>query len=1443
MIIFEKCKKLIFIAFPLFIFLSGGLLVKNNLPKIVEIILKIAVGPTISSQEIKFPKFGEIDITEVTLSKNDKILVKAPKIKIRYDKESLKAFRLKEINVQNPFVHIDRKNTNINIVEVFSNGKESSSNKKAGTGVPIDIITVKDAKLLFTDNTYSREIKQELDSVDGYVAFDRVKGIDLEFKGNQGKELYEYRLDNLNEPLNMNIVLKNVEVKPELIQYGYDDKELSEATGIFNMDLTISTSGLNGNAELLEGTVQYNSLLQTVKDINGKINFDKNGIVVDFKYELNKVPGKFNVFYSEESGVKVNFKFKDLPYLVAKDYKLLGDLNLPLNEVKFKNMDVELTYKKDSGFKAEVLYEAYPLLKPKVNLENLNGKVEFKDGVLVLSGDKLNVIFLGVDYKKELTYKIDLDLKEDDLKFKVESNFIDFDGDYQKTDKMINLYQDSKKAMSYDLKNNNLNFINLKGKEIISDYNFQIEASEKDKVINIEEIAMINPKNQKVFQLKGTFNREDYKYNLKIHTKNLKENELFGEKKVEIKLDFIGEISGEKEKFILRGKINDFKIQNEDMLINSYANLSIINDKSFQGEIDGELRELKYKNYKIEGVKVNSNYSNGKLELTDIRNDFFKLLGEIDITERYVDLTYYVDGLKNSEFENTPLNIKFDDVEGKIEGYFENIEALISVKKASIEMPNKELVLLSGDINYKENLISIKDFKINKSLATVDYNIKDKSGKFILNILEENLAKYYNFKSLKYRTLSRIYGKIEKDNIEAKIGINIDRAYLNGKPIPNILSNLTYKKDSLENILKIDNLDLLNLHGKKLLFSNGLVNLKDNTLEFNIPNQNVTLKDFEDMIDTKDMDGSIKIESNVSGELKNLKYSLKLFDGNYIIKGFEFEKISLELIGDKDKLNINEVLAYYQKNEIRGEGDYTLSSKQYDFNIYSKNIDLSFLNAILPKEVINDLSGIANIDVKLSSLLKNNSGYVDLIDFNANLPKALIDLKKLNMILKIDNKRLTVNSLVGILNKGEIKGKGYLKLPSLEEISADDEFYKSLNYDFNLTLKNFIYELKDYFRIDLSTDLIYSENKISGNVILNNGEITGILKEDKGLILTVLNFIIDKTRSVIGSSKKLGEDFEIKGKLDETPEFDVRFMIKDGIDINILDISTFAQDVRGTLQGRFDLFGKNDNITAIGELEIQKGKFVLGNEDFVVTRALVLTDKRNGNVTDFNPSLIFDVSSLTSGGNVEISLQGELNSLRLNITTKQGSESSSLKNLFEGNGTGSDKNIVAMLFKTLIDSQISSTLLRPISKTIKNTFHISKFRIVSDVFNQEVLANSDDPKAQDPNAFSFGAYLEAENPIYKDKYFWILKLGIIDGSKYDLGESSTENGSNEVSNSVNQFDFKAERRYKSGWSYGVGVSRLNETNMIDEKKEGNLNYYVDFKFERKYNNIKDIFSK
>lgn len=1440
--IFEKYKKLIIISLSIFIFLSGGLLIKYNLPKVVEIILKTAVGPTISSQEIKFPKFGEIDITDMVLSKGDDVIVKAPKVVIIYSKESLKNFRLKEINVEKPWVHIERKGESVNIVDAFSSGTKGESTAKAGTAVPIDIITVKDGELLFRDTTYSREIKQELNNVNGYVSFNKITGIDLEFKGERQKEKYEYRFNNLNEPLDMNIVLKNIVVKPELIQYGYDDKEISGATGLFDMNLTIATSGLTGDAELKNGTVTYDGLNSKVENVNGKIDFRKDKIDVNFTYLLENNPGTFGVFYSEKSGVKVDFKFKDLPYSVAKSYKLLGDLDLPLDNLKFKNIDVQLFYEKSQGFKAEILYNGYPFVSSRVEISNLNGKVLFKDGILTLSGNSLNILASGLEYKKDLTYEVALDLNGEDLKFDVISNFINLNGEYKKKEEVLNLYQDKKLVMSYNLKTQTLELLDLAGSNLLNNYDFFLKAQEKDKVINFEEISMINKDGQMVLQVVGELNRENLKYKFKIYTKNLREKSLFSNLNLDTKLDFIGEIAGERDKFILRGVVNDLKIENKDILLDAYANISMINDNGIQANIQGELREGKYKKIKVQGIKIDSTFDNGKLTISDIRNGIFKVQGEVDILEKKLDLNYHITGLKSSEFEKSSVVLLLENVYGSISGTFGEFQADAQVKEAYLEMPNKALLSMNGYILYKDNTISTEKFKLNQSLASGKYNLKEKDGKFILNILEENLSKYYNFKALKYRVLSRVEGQISDGVIEVSAGVNIDRVYLNGDILPNLTSTLKYLKNDKENILYIDNLDIFSLEGKRVLFSKGSVNLIEKKIEYNIPKQTLHLIDFQGVINVKDMSGSIGIESEVKGYLDNPQYNLKLYDGEYEIKGFNFDDISLELAGNKEILKINEILAYYEKNMIKGKGEYIISNQEYNFNIFSKNIDLSFLNAILSKDNLKDISGTANIDVQLSSNLKENSGYIDLIDFNATLPKALLNLNNLNMILKIDNERLTVNSLEGKLNNGEIKGKGYLKLPSLDEIKADDEFYKNLDYAFNITLKNMIYQLKDYFKIDLSTDLVYSENKVSGNVIINTGEITGILKEDKGLILTILNFIIDKTRAIIGESKRLGKDFEIKSGLNETPEFNIGVMIRDGININIPDISTFAQDVRGVLLGRFNIVGKNEKIGVVGELEIQKGSFVLGSEDFTVTRALLLADKKNGLISDFNPNLIFDVSSLTANGNVEISLQGELNSLRLNIVTNQGNESSSLKNLFDGSGEGNDKNVVALLFKTIIDSQISSTLLRPISRTIQNVFHISKFRIVSDVFNQEVLDNSDDPKTQDPNVFGFGAYLEAENPIYKDKYFWILKLGIIDGMKYDIGGSDSESQSNEFSNSVNQLDFKVERRYKSGWSYGVGVAKLNDANMIDEKKKGKLNYYVDFKFERKYNSIKDIFS-
>ncbi len=109
------------------------------------------------------------------------------------------------------------------------------------------------------------------------------------------------------------------------------------------------------------------------------------------------------------------------------------------------------------------------------------------------------------------------------------------------------------------------------------------------------------------------------------------------------------------------------------------------------------------------------------------------------------------------------------------------------------------------------------------------------------------------------------------------------------------------------------------------------------------------------------------------------------------------------------------------------------------------------------------------------------------------------------------------------------------------------------------------------------------------------------------------------------------------------------------------------------------------------------------------------------------------------------------------------------------------------------------------------------------------------------SVFGLGAYLEAENPIYKDEYFWVFKMGIIDGDKFTIGGTGSENQDIVGPTTANQLDFRVERRFKSGWSYGVGTAKLNGSNRIEENKKGKFNYYVDFKFERKYYDLMEIF--
>ena len=129
--------------------------------------------------------------------------------------------------------------------------------------------------------------------------------------------------------------------------------------------------------------------------------------------------------------------------------------------------------------------------------------------------------------------------------------------------------------------------------------------------------------------------------------------------------------------------------------------------------------------------------------------------------------------------------------------------------------------------------------------------------------------------------------------------------------------------------------------------------------------------------------------------------------------------------------------------------------------------------------------------------------------------------------------------------------------------------------------------------------------------------------------------------------------------------------------------------------------------------------------------------------------------------------------------------------------------------------------------------NISKFRIKSNILTSE----NQNPNAED-NRLRLGAVIEAEDNIYKDKLYWVARGTL-------LGDDNAENNNERNSGAFEEYDFSVEYRFKPGQSIGIGAGKLprKAKTKADENSKNSINYHIDFKFEKKYDTLLDIFRK
>jgi hypothetical protein len=1454
--------------------------VKDNFDEIVDITLNLLLAD-ISHTKSDLSKFGVIILDDAVLKDENGItILYTPKLTLTYSiRDILRGKVISELNAKDPYLYIALdKNRDVNIVDIFSSG--DSGGPKAGVNVPIDIITVSNARLLYQDNYYEKPINMFVENVDGYVSFDKEHGIDLRFYNTTGNKRVEYFFTNYEKAYSMDIKLKNWDIDQDVMQYAYVDEYTNYLGGTADLDLTVASDGLFGTAYLSNARFKTSAYDGIATNIHGGVEFLKDRIKLRLDGKMDKKDMTFSLEYQPE-GVEMNITSSDLGMeelekvtmlddKLKKKIKNLGDFNISYLRLKF-NFDSEFNLTLDNylrpdtfhikGAKVEELKGSIVITEDEVRLKDIRFFFDYKGNksYTLLNGDyEKNVIDLDFSL---INKKIPLNLKslKGNLKYNLEKEKIDYTldspilkigGNIDFTNELFEISSVGTEDVEveyggevystkndidivYNYKNDQLIYgvgnVEIKNKNT-SEYLRLNFTSDRSKLI-FNEIDLLYKELK--LDSNGYLDTKDLSYNFKYKGKNLKIENFFSETNLTTGIDLQGELKGKKSSYSLitdlkgkKGYYGDdldessYKINYEDLS----GRLRIVDNEEFSIDYDGYLGKISMGEFNFEGIKLNLDYRNNILRVLEARNNILTIEGDYNIINETIGFTYKINGIKENKvplLEKNNLKMNLADVEGKLHGTLDDFKTEFRSKDAWIQYKDLPKMYLKGEIHYLDERLYFKGFKVDENNISGYYGIKEEDFRLKVNLLENNLSEYYGDVNLKYRLTGEIVLWGTPNYISGIFQTYADNIYLRGNKLPNIKMVSTYKGGELNKLGKSGHIDINDIriyseNGAKLLGGNGWIDLEKERLSFKI-HDSLEISDLSLYLKLEDVEGEVKSQIDIEGPFNDLKYEIKLNSELITIEENELDDLKIAIQGDLNEVNLEELSLSYHGNKLISSGHLDFNSSNYKLDIESNEIDLSFLNAFSFSKNINQIKGIATIDIELNSI--NSYGEFRIKDFSAEIPKYEISVDKVNTKVVLEEKKIEIKYFDGKINNGKIKLMGYLTIPSYDELKKEKEKILNLDYRLSLVLDNVDYSYKDIIKIVLSSDAIFTNNEITGDFIINSGEILGIPEIDNEEISSIASQI--KEKEVVKKSKELGSKFEIKStEKQQSPisiDIDLKTELPIKLKIESLDYTSIVKDIYGDLSINGDLKVKNDELSYNGLINIDDGSVKLNNNLFYLSIANAKFIKKENDSLDLHPLVNINANSTIANEEVYINIDGEYPNLEIQMSSGSGLTPDEIGSLLAFHNV-SDESNSNVLAKDAIDSQLSGKLFSPISGEIANVLKIEKFQISSDLVAYEYEGGV----YKDTGTLGLGASVEAENPIYK-KLYWKAK-GRWGTSKY-------------YSN-VTEYDFATEYRFTKHLSTGVGVGKLPEGRVRAD--ESLINYHVDLSWRKKYKSFEQI---
>ena len=867
----------------------------------------------------------------------------------------------------------------------------------------------------------------------------------------------------------------------------------------------------------------------------------------------------------------------------------------------------------------------------------------------------------------------------------------------------------------------------------------------KDNVVNIASIRNEN------LNASGRYDIKSGKMDINARLKNYMFTDNNLPSKMNVKIGTLNaNLTGTADKlsgnYELYSPYGEYVVEYEKL----HANGKINNLSKLDLTANAKMDELWLNYQRLKDVTANLEVKDNVVNILSIKNENLNASGNYNLKTGNMNINA---GLKDYMLYDTSpykVNLKVKNLDANLKGTVNKLSGNITIPSAPTTIKSTYVGDTNAHISIKDGIMRFDDVTLRDNRLSGTYNLATGISDIGLALNEPDIPKLLEMKDLTFGTKSNLNLKGDLNNFNLEGQIAFGNMSFKTYKIPHIVADIKYSNGNIDKLFKYGTFDLQKLRfigdNQETLFETQTkFDLANVNIDYQLEKQKFSLDSIQDLKD-KGYSGDIDFGFMYRGSFDKFISGVKIKADSIKLSGFPVKNVDIDLQANEKSLNIGQFYLEYENNPLLLNGYVQFTPVKYNVSMLAKDFNLDFLGI---DKNIAQAGGIANVDAIFSN--EATTGHILLNNFNYKTKDQLTLVDNVNANIDLKNSKLIVNRLDGGYNGGTFKVTGDLDVPTIPADFMKTKRLELGKFELNADLNNVGLHYGTGIDFALSGNAIFTENRLFGDLVVNNAQIREIPDFNSSKANTTES---QKAKKEQDKSIVEGIVEEVIDKIMKQYTINIGVQAGNNVKINIPNVS-LVKNIKGTVKGSSEITYDDGQIGIDGEYGITKGSFSVNGNDFKIDGAEIrFVPSINGvtaSVSD--PFVVFDASTKVDGDRIEINVSGNVSNPEIRFSSSSGKTREEIismlaLNTLVGNsgkpGENGDNSVDGLVVAgSLVNTALNELFLSSVTGKIKDALGMSKFAVSTNV-----------DRSNKTGEYSAATTLTLQDNLYKDKLFW-----------------------------------------------------------------------------------------